>query len=421
MRPKTKIQKQVMELSRQLPAITEAQERWMKSHCFDHYAYRLKRGQTTCLECGHQWLETLETCLCPQCKVKLSVRTTRERRYTANSYGSVLTTYKGWQVQRVYFLSGIYRKGEQARYIVTEVLQRWLNVEGKTASIARLRVMNPIYYDAWNMHSPMEIRRNHPLYRRISDCALYPRVKVLPLFRRNGFMGSRYGLPAMDYLSALLDNRMETLLKAGQTELFRYFTRYGSQSLDKLWSSVRICLRHGYMIESGALWVDYISMLQRLSRDIRNPRLVCPESLRLAHDNCMRLIQRQREKALVQKKREERLQQEEQFRQLKERFFGLAFSEGSLHIRVLESVQEYLEEGVALHHCVFTSRYYLKPQSLILSASIDGKRIETIEVSLETLQVVQSRGLQNQNTEHHDRIITLVTQNTHLIAQRLRA
>ena len=51
-------------------------------------------------------------------------------------------------------------------------------------------------------------------------------------------------------------------------------------------------------------------------------------------------------------------------------------------MKVLESVQEYLEEGKALHHCVFTNEYYLKEQSLILSARIDGKRIETIEVSL---------------------------------------
>ena len=78
-------------------------------------------------------------------------------------------------------------------------------------------------------------------------------------------------------------------------------------------------------------------------------------------------------------------------------FFGIAFTDGTIQIRVLESVQEYIEEGQALHHCVFTNEYHLKEKSLILSASIAGKRIETIEVSLETMEVLQCRGLMNQN------------------------
>ena len=47
-------------------------------------------------------------------------------------------------------------------------------------------------------------------------------------------------------------------------------------------------------------------------------------------------------------------------------------------------MQEYIEEGQALHHCIFTNEYHLKEKTLILSASIDDKPIETIELSLET-------------------------------------
>ena len=52
---------------------------------------------------------------------------------------------------------------------------------------------------------------------------------------------------------------------------------------------------------------------------------------------------------------------------------------------------------------------------------VDGKRIETIEVSLKTLQVVQSRGVCNANTEYHDRIINLVNSNINLIRLRMKA
>ncbi|EKC68538.1 hypothetical protein OBE_04878, partial [human gut metagenome] len=58
---------------------------------------------------------------------------------------------------------------------------------------------------------------------------------------------------------------------------------------------------------------------------------------------------------------------------------------------------------------------------LILSATIDGKRIETVEVSLSKLTVVQSRGVCNQNTKHHTRIINLVNRNMSLIQQRIVA
>ena len=48
-------------------------------------------------------------------------------------------------------------------------------------------------------------------------------------------------------------------------------------------------------------------------------------------------------------------------------------------VKVIESVEEMVEEGRLMHHCV--GGYHNKANSLILSATIDGKRIETIEVS----------------------------------------
>lgn len=83
-------------------------------------------------------------------------------------------------------------------------------------------------------------------------------------------------------------------------------------------------------------------------------------------------------------------------------------------------MQEHLEEGVVMHHCVFDNAYYLRENSLILSATIEGRRIETIEVNLDTLKVVQSRGVCNQNTEYHDQIVNLVNANKRLISQRMR-
>ena len=70
---------------------------------------------------------------------------------------------------------------------------------------------------------------------------------------------------------------------------------------------------------------------------------------------------------------------------------------------------------------IFQRLLHLKENSLILSATIEGKRIENIEVSLRTLEVVQSRGMCNKNTEYHEQIVNLVNANRGLINRRMKA
>jgi len=209
-------------------------------------------------------------------------------------------------------------------------------------------------------------------------------------------------------------------MKAGRTEHLRYFLSR-ARTIDEYWPAYKIILRRGYDITDIALWCDYVDMLRRLGKDIHNPKYVCPENLQEAHDTAQQKLQAQRDKEAEAQRRQKAIENEERFQELKAPFFGITFTDGVIQVKVLESVQEYLEEGKALLHCVFTNEYYLKKQSLILSARIDGKRIETIEVSLETMKVIQCRGLQNKNTEYHEQILALMQKNMRMIAQRATA
>jgi hypothetical protein len=66
------------------------------------------------------------------------------------------------------------------------------------------------------------------------------------------------------------------------------------------------------------------------------------------------------------------------------------------------------------------NEYHKKGDSLILSAKDkEGNRVETIEVDIKTFQVVQSRGVCNQNTPHHNEIINLVNNNMYRIRQAI--
>lgn len=160
-------------------------------------------------------------------------------------------------------------------------------------------------------------------------------------------------------------------------------------------------------------------MLHNLGKDLHSPKYICPTDLKEAHDQAVKAVERQREQEQQKKRRLQAKETEALFREEKSQFFGIAFTNGTIQVRVLESVQEHLEEGIAMHHCVFASEYHLKPNSLILSATINGKRIETIEFNLETLKVVQSCVVCNSITENHDQILNLVQRNCHLIVQRL--
>lgn len=427
MKPRTKIQKEVMHLSKRLPKITEVQRQYAFHHSFEHIGRRSAKGIITCGECGHQWqgngalADALCGCTCPHCGMELKVHTTRKRVFKENEYFSIITACKGYQVIRFFFAKAYYKIGQVAEYSIYEVAQRWIAPNGKFETIAKLRGISFIYYDLWQEYSPMEIRRNHHVYD-IAPACTYPRVRIIPELKRNGFKGEFHNLQPFELFCELLkNNQAETLIKAGQYSLLSYFIRYSSKSIATYWNAIRIATRSKYIVEDAGIWCDYIDLLRYFNKDTNNPKYICPADLKTEHDRLVQKKTERLERERIEQQKHKALENERKFQELKAKFFGISFTDGTIQVRVLESVAEFLEEGTAMHHCVFTNTYYLKPDSLILSACIDGKRIETIEVSLKTLKVLQSRGVCNKNTEYHDRIIELVNKNKRLIRKRMAA
>lgn len=427
MKPKTKIQKEVVALSKRLPQISEAQKKYAFLHSFEHVGRRSAKGIITCTECGHQWqgngalTDTICGCTCPHCGMELKVHTTRKRIFKENEYFSMITACKGYQVIRFFFTRAYYKVGQPAEYSICEVAQRWIAPNGKFETIARLRGISSIYYDLWQESSSMEIRRNHNVYD-INPVCTYPRIKVIPELKRNGFKGEYHNLLPFDLFCELLkNNQAETLMKTGQYNLLSYFIYRSSKSISAYWNAIRIATRNGYMVEDAGIWCDYIDLLRYFGKDTHSPKYVCPADLNAAHDHLVRKKRERLERERIEEQKRKAMEDEVRFQELKSKFFGIAFTDGTIQVRVLESVMDFLEEGTAMHHCVYSSEYYLKPDSLILSACIDGKRIETIEVSLKTMKVLQSRGVCNKSTEYHDRIIELVNKNKRLIRKRMAA
>lgn len=86
----------------------------------------------------------------------------------------------------------------------------------------------------------------------------------------------------------------------------------------------------------------------------------------------------------------------------------MKLSDGTIEIRVLPNVAAFAEEGEKMGHCVYKCKYYEKKDSLIMSARIKGKRIETVEVDLKKYRVIQSQGKCDKPSKYHERILNLV-------------
>lgn len=422
MKPRNKFEKAVLAQSKSLRPITKAQKVWAFRECIDHYAYRLPKGRTTCMDCGHSWImaEQTENCTCPKCRAKLKVQTTFDRKLQQKQYFTVLTTSGEYQVLRMYLLIAEMEKGCKAKPYALEIGHYWWNGQGRMAVVAIQRVLGR-YIDTFSFGSPLAIRMDNDAYRHIAYAPIYPKFKATDILRRNGFDGDLHDIVPTRLIPALLsDSRAETLFKAGQYPMLRHYLQ-SSFDIGQYWASIKICIRNGYTIADGSMWRDTIDLLRHFGKDTNSPKYVCPTDLKTEHDKLAEKKRKQKEQEQLAERRQEAVKHEKEYRKLKGCFFGIAFTDGILHIHVLESVAEFAEEGTAMHHCVWSNNYYLKKDSLILSATIDGKRIETIEVSLKTFEVVQSRGVCNSNTEYHDRIISLVNDNIHLIRQRMKA
>ena len=342
MKPRNKFEKAVLAESKHLLPITKQQSKWAFRECIDHFAYRLPKGRTTCMDCGHSWVmdKHRETCTCPHCRAKLQVKETYERKLQQKQYFTILTTCGEFQVLRMFLLIVGMEKGYKAQTSIIEIGQYWWNMQGRKAVVAIQRVLGH-YVDTFSYYSPMAIRNDNEAYQHIAYSPIYPKFKVTDILRRNGFKDNFYGIVPTQLIPALLtDSRVETLLKAGRTDHLRYFL-CNKRAFGELWQSYKIAVRNGYEIADISLWSDYVDTLRRLGKDIHNPQYLCPADLKAKHDRRHEELLRQRERKEIEQKQQKAIEDEKRFKELKSKFFGIYFTDGTIQVHVLESVQEH--------------------------------------------------------------------------------
>ena len=426
MKPRTKRERLVVELSSKLPNITDAQMRWGKKNCFKHYAFRCK-DEMWCSDCGKMWVDTEGqkegAVYCPYCGEKLEVKVSRKKKDNIESYLTIVTTSKDFQILRHFYIARYARKGRDTHYFIDEVCQQCITADRKETVIAKAMDMGS---RGWVHTTEMSIKQDGNMYCSHSyDIGgyVYPKVKVLPILRRNGLRTSFHGVTPALLIRAILGESKyaEMLLKTRQYSMLEFYMYRGC--LSHPWT-VNICNRNGYIIKDGSMYDDYLRLLDYFQLDTHNAHYVCPKNLKAAHDE---LVSRKQRIEARERAEEDRKRRVERMVRIKadialfikriQPFLNLEIKEDDIVIRPLQSVSQFYQEGKAMHHCVYANEYYKKKDCLILSARVAGKRKETIEVNLKTFKVVQSRAVCNKNSEYHDKIIELMNKNMNLLRQ----
>ena len=431
MKPRTKLQHRVTVLSKRFPGITANQKEWAKKECLYHLGYANKTS-AFCLDCGEEFslqIINRKRATCPSCKNKIKIENTRKIKFSARDYFAIAEVIEEFQVVRYFTIEGRYRKGNKADYVICEVLQHWINPNGKLTMIGRTHAMNG-YCDYWHGEWSIRTERNTYWYQNKYDVIPYkyhPQSKYLPELKKIGVSHRMSGLTVFEAMKIIpKEPKAETLLKAKQYSLFSQFSGGYISKMNRYWPSIKICLRNKYKVNDASTWFDYLDLLSYFKKDLRNAKYVCPKNLKSEHDKLVKKKRKKQEAEEIEQQRLRAIERQknlekavERFEQWIELFKSLEFKKGDILIKPLLSTEEFKEEGDELKHCLYTNEYYLKDDSLVLSARVNGIRTETIEVQLSSLKIIQSRGLGNKETKYHRQIVTLVKKNLDQISELL--
>jgi hypothetical protein len=360
----------------------------------------------------------IKTEVCLGCGWKLKLDTTRKQKSRQWARFAVLDVVEGFQVIRFFDINCHMKASQKPQVYNREIMQHWMLPDGEFEIISSQVGGLGLSYEHFGYEMSLKNKKdlwkyNIPVYK------IYPEMKLFPVYKRNGFNARLTNVRPFDLLRVLPnDSKVETLIKAKQISLMSAHMSDKGYGTRRHWASIKIAIRNNYIVKDAITWLDYLELLNYFGKDLRSAKYVCTPNVTKEHD---RLVKKKRDIEKLQdlERRKKQIEDDQRsFQELKSCFFGIAFRDSDLEVKVLESIQEFINEAEAHKHCVYSNRYYAKPDSLILSARVNGKPIETVEISLSQMQITQSRGLQNKATEYHDKIVELVTKGLPVINKK---
>lgn len=421
MKPKTKEHKRVLNFAATRIQGTDQKSLLKTAKNLYPAAYSTYNRKQVCLECGHV-IGKEEQEVCPNCHA-IFIKSYSKDAFSNFPYISLpdyLMEYRvveEYQVLLYYRTDMLYHRTHPAELSVEPVFQLWINTKNnKITNYGRIH-KSSYYYDRF--YDNMQIRNLTNQYN-FRDVTIHGKCHIHPVYKMKGVTRKMlsYNIHPLDLFQKLNDYTFyETLLKSSLYEWALY-----EYTNSELTIALKICLRNNYKIKDRQLYKDYIRMLVNEHKDIHNAFYSCPKDLHTAHQEALARIRRAQEKER-KRKRKEKINKilstiddyNPEYINRISKFNSLLISDDQIVVRPLEDIYEVMKEGEELNHCVFISEYHLHKDSLLLSARIEDKRIETVEINLREYRINQVHGYDNKDSEYHDKIIELMESNMSLI------
>lgn len=360
---------------------------------------------------------------CPHCGAKLREQTNPYRGGELKGCGSYkdfflfeqITTCKEWQIVRVWLADFKFRRGREAELTyLGSIYERWFNPTiGKEVLLGKYRGSFPYYRRipwALSCYGPTEGYVHRSLLKDSYDERgefIYPNARLLDWYKDKGaerlceFTEDRDFLPAFRLLGSTKRRTItETMLKVGRDEEIRLMLNK-TDKFFKYWRTILVARRHHFdYTRHGSEYFDYLDQLAQLHLDLRSPHYVAPSDFHAMHQTMTNRLN-----AIAERRRREWQRQREieeykraqakdaEYKKAREMYFGLVLTSGTYKAEPLKSVEEFLNEGLAMDHCVFSCGYYdvkRHPDSLILSVrNNEGAREVTIEIDTKKWKIAQ--------------------------------
>lgn len=292
--------------------------------------------------------------------------------------------------------------------------QYWYNVK-TGACYERKRLLNhPEYGIILNVEGTWTELKQINSTEAIHEAYYKADFSVHPLLKELGHSEySAYEYKEGEY-NSLVENRIQFYEDVRTIPQMSVAMRYGGLKMleklqgndrDKYIAAVKIANRHHYVPSDMSLWMDYIETLINLDKDVHNPFYVCPADLTEAHNKWHKKYMDVLAKRELEKKMKEIITRNNDYLPRISPFLTLAWHTDQYAVFVCPSVEDMVEEGVKMHHCVGSMGYDKKPDSLILFCRTpNGERISTIEYSISQGKVLQNRAACNKVPLYMDEV-----------------
>lgn len=370
-----------------------------------------------CSECGNQ-MHILTDKRCPVCGVRWTAEPMQDTRRRERCYHMEFEAKGDIQMTRVYRVERYARLGHKTEHDVWEVERIMYAPDGRRCVFTMGFSMMGYYYDAFSRWGDMKLRHEHNkmtysatnrynldmMSWHIRSLTEQWQYKDIPALMTD-FKGDTGVLKIIAYPWA------ETLRKTGHERLFRYLVKELQPLTKEQVQAINICNRNHYVLRDYSLWLDYLKMLKDLHLDTHNAYYVCPKNLIAAHDEMLARLNRNKDRKRIEQKLQA-ISDEERKAYVK-RMGGLLavrLTGNDLSIHPLQSIDEFADEGIHMHHCVFDLGYYNSNNVMILSARDgEGNRLATIEYNMASQSIMQCRAACNGVPERDNEIRSLIT------------